>query len=346
MEPRPPRPSRPATPYVSTGSSPSPGPGHAPVPDGGLGAAGRPFDASSAPPAAAPTIGYDPTYSPGAPLSPLNTGRRARLIGPIVAVFILALVIAGIAWAVSRATGGDDNGDETAVAGTTSTDVAAPTEQPAAEGEDNGTQEPTPASEDAETPAETEGGDQPSEEAQPTPASTEPTPTPRPSRERDDARSWLPLQEEVGDAYSRTDNGRRSLEEVASSFPDPADAQTQLAGWGWLENVYREFQLSEDDPNGTQVINVSVHRFESAQGARDALPYYVDGATTSTVAGASGLPDIGSQVRGLEGTTAEGGSLFVLYVRVSDTIIRIAGTSQGGDPRPAVIALAERLLAE
>ena len=78
MEPRPPRPSRPSQPYISTGATPGHpagtpayGPSGEPGSFGGPG----PFDASSAPPAAPPLIGYDPSYSPGSPLTPLDGGH-------------------------------------------------------------------------------------------------------------------------------------------------------------------------------------------------------------------------------------------------------------------------------
>ena len=360
MEPRPSRPSRPSQPYISTGATPGQPAGTPAYGQGGgpgsFGAPG-PFDASSAPPAAPPLIGYDPSYSPGQPLTPLDGGRGSRYLAPLLAVAALAVVVAAVAWAIGRARGCDDDGDGTTAANLNSPIAETATVVPGgSEGEDTATEATAP--EDADTAVPTEapdatGGDQPTlttaqqeSTRRAENAATEDTPTPRPSRERDDARSWLPLTEEVGEGYQRTQNQVRDIAEVAGSFADPADAEAQLAGWGWLENAYREFELPEADPSATNVFNISVHRFETAQGAKDALPYFQDGARTDLVAEGRDLPSLGDQIRALEGTTGEGGQIFIVYVREGDVVIRIAGTSLEGNPREDVLALAERIVAE
>ena len=242
MEPRPSRPSRPSQPYISTGATPGQ-PAGTPAygQGGGPGAFGGPgpFDASSAPPAAPPLIGYDPSYSPGQPLTPLDAGRGSRILAPLLAVAALAVVVAAVAWAIGRARGGDDDATTaanlTTPAAQTSTPVpaggdgqeaaaeatgagvaatAVPTEAPDAAGAGQPTV--TAAQQEGTGPAESE-------------AAAADTPTPRPSRERDDARSWLPLTEEVGEGYQRTQNQVRDIAEVAGAFPDPADAEAQLA---------------------------------------------------------------------------------------------------------------------
>jgi len=260
------------------------------------------------------------------------------------------------AWGISSARGDDD--DEAPVVGQNSPVAATSTTE--AGTVDDGDDEPTvdDAGENPETAAATEGPDAEGD-TEPTLTNGEregtrraeddaaaDTPTPRASRERDDARSWLPLTEEVGEGYARTQNQVRDLAEVAGAFPDAADAEAQLAGWGWLENAYREFQLEGGEADATTVYNISVHRFETATGARDALPYFVDGARGAGVEDATGLPDSGDQIRALQGPTAEGGQLFVVYVREGGVVIRVAGTSLEGDPREDVLALVDRILAE
>lgn len=360
MEPRPSRPSRPSQPYISTGATPGQpagtpayGPGGGP---GSFGAPG-PFDASSAPPAAPPLIGYDPSYSPGSPLTPLDSGRGSRFLAPLLAVAALAVIVASVAWVIGRARGGDDDNDGQAAANLTSPIAETATT------ESGGDQEP-PA-DDATGPADdstaavteapaAEGGAEPTLTAAQQEGTrragnedaAEDTQTPRPSRERDDARSWLPLTEEVGEGYARTQNQVRDIAEVSGTFPEPADAEAQLAEWGWLENAYREFQLEGGESTATTVYNISVHRFETAAGARDALPYFQDGARGAGIEDASGLPDSGDQIRALQGPTAVGGQIFVVFVREGDVVIRVAGTSLEGDPREDVLALVERILAE
>ena len=358
MEPRPSRPSRPSQPYISTGATPGP-PAGTPAygQGGGLGAFGGPgpFDASSAPPAAPPLIGYDPSYSPGQPLTPLDGGRGSRILAPLLAVAALAVIVAAVAWGISRARGGDDDGQ---AAANLDSPVAATATTEAGAGDDPAPTAADPAAGGAATAAPTQAPEAGAAESTLTAAQQEgtrragneaevvDTPTPRASKERDDARSWLPLTEEVGEGYVRTDNGRRDLADVVGAFPDAADAEAQLAAFGWLENVYRQFELPDADSGDTNVYIISVHRFETAQGAKDALPYFQDGARTELVDDATGLPRTGDQIRALEGATGDGARQFVVYVRVDTILIRLAGTSAEGDPREDVLALVDRILAE
>ncbi|MDQ2682996.1 MAG: hypothetical protein M3Y37_05670, partial [Chloroflexota bacterium] len=67
------------------------------------------YDASSAPPAPPPAIGYDPDYSPGQPLTPLRGPRGANIVGPLLAVAALAIIVAAAAFIVSQFRDGDNN---------------------------------------------------------------------------------------------------------------------------------------------------------------------------------------------------------------------------------------------
>lgn len=353
MEPRPSRPSRPSQPYISTGATPGQPAGTPAYGQGGSFGAPGPFDASSAPPAAPPLIGYDPSYSPGNPLTPLDGGRGSRILAPLLAVAALAVIVAAVAWAIGRARGDDDDG--TSAANVNSPVVETSTAAAGGSAEEEPTDDGATGPEGDDTAVPTEGPDA-EDAAEPTltdaqaegtrRASAEDTPTVRASRERDDARSWLPLTAEVGEGYQETDEQRRDIAEVAGAFPDAADAEVKLEEWGWLENTYREYQLEDGDPAATTVFNISVHRFETAAGAKEALPYFQDGARGTGVEEATGLPDAGDQIRALEGPTDEGGRLFVVYVREGGVLIRVAGTSLEGDPREDVLALVDRILAE
>jgi hypothetical protein len=148
----------------------------------------------------------------------------------------------------------------------------------------------------------------------------------------------------VGDGYERTQNDTRNAELVANSFPDPADAATKLEEFGWKENAYREYQLTSGGEADTTTINISVHRFASEAGAKDALSYFANGGMTAqSLTEARNPPDLGEGTIALNGVI-EGGNLYVLYIRQSEFVIRIGGLSVAGDPAETTTTVAERIL--
>jgi hypothetical protein len=337
MEPRPQRPSRATGPFISTGT---PNPPSATA-TGGYGS--QPFDASSAPPAPPPSIGYDPDYSPGQPLAPLRGPRGANIVGPLLAVAALAIIVAAVAFIVSQFRDGndDDNANPTSVAAIN----ASPTDE--VDEEDANSTEPAGAS--TEEPGDDNAEPTNTPRINRTPQSGDEEPTEEDDsndspEERTRARQWLPTNSMVGDGYERTENDTRDAAAVAGSFPDAEDAATKLEEFGWKENAYRNFELENGGENDTTTINVSVHLFDTEAGARDALRYFADGGKT-----AQGLtelddgPDLGEDTIALQGVI-EGGNLYVLYIRQNEFVIRIGGLSVAGDPAETTTTIAERIL--
>jgi hypothetical protein len=348
MEPRPQRPSRATGPYISTGT---PNPPSAPTVKSGSGYGTAPFDASSAPPVPPPAIGYDPDYSPGQPLTPLRGPRGANIVGPLLAVAALAIIVAAVAFIVSQFRGGNDNNPQpTAVVAINASPTAGTDQQANTGAVDNsgGTGNTDPAA-------------QPTSET----ANAEPTRTPRVNRptetggdlsgssdgngsdsnstapsDRTRARQWLPTTKTVGSGYEQSDNGTRDAAQVANSFPNPDEATTKLTEFGWVENAYREFTLPNGSPSDTTVVTVSVHRFDTERGAKDALPYFVSGSNLAEVDKA---PSFGEESTTVQGQL-EAGSAYVIYIRQNDFILRISGFSAEGDPAETTQGIAERIL--
>jgi hypothetical protein len=147
------------------------------------------------------------------------------------------------------------------------------------------------------------------------------------------ARQWLPTESEIGDGFTQTENGSRGQEEVIASFPaDQVEAVTvQLEESGWQENVFRTFTSETAADGDVYVVSISVHRFDSEQGAKDALAIFAEGGRVG-----SGLTEVDADRLG-EGSVVlqgqiEGGNMYVIYVRQDDFVFRIAGLSRGGDP--------------
>jgi hypothetical protein len=344
MEPRPQRPSRATGPYISTGT-PTPPPSGA-NPGSGSGYGTAPFDASSAPPAPPPAIGYDPDYSPGQPLTPLRGPRGANIIGPLLAVAALAIIVAAVAFIISQFRGGNDNNpasQPTAVvaaaasptlAGNSPTQVAAPDQsgQPTSEAGD------AQATNTPKVNRPTETGDLSGSDGTDSSGSS--------SGEKTRARQWLPTTRIVGEGYEQSDNGTRDESEVASSFPDPADAAAKIQEFGWQENVYRGYELSGGAETDTTTINVSVHRFDTEGGAKDALSYFADGGRVGQgLTVVKDAPEFGEGSVTLQGKI-EGGNVYVIYIRQNDFVIRIGGFSPTGDPSEVTNGLAERMLGQ
>jgi hypothetical protein len=347
MEPRPQRPTRATGPYISTGT---PNPPSAPTAKSGSGYGTAPFDASSAPPVPPPAIGYDPDYSPGQPLTPLRGPRGANIVGPLLAVAALAIIVAAVAFIVSQFRGGNDsNPQPTAVIAANASPTAADDQQANTGAVDN------PGGSDNTDPAA-----QPTSET----GAADPTNTPRVNRptetggdlsggsdgngsdgstapaDRTRARQWLPTTKTVGSGYEQTDNGTRDASQVANSFPNPDEAATNLTEFGWVENAYREFSLPSGGASDTTVVTISVHRFETERGAKDALPYFVSGSNLTEVKDAPSYGEDSTTVQG----QLESGSAYVIYVRQNEFILRISGFSAEGDPAETTQGVAERIL--
>src|SRR5689334_24401233 len=68
-------------------------------------------------------------------------------------------------------------------------------------------------------------------------ASAQPTPTTNATST--DLMGLFPSLAQVPPGMRIAENGSRPADEIAATFPDPADAGRQLAAWGWQENAYR-----------------------------------------------------------------------------------------------------------
>jgi hypothetical protein len=307
------------------------------------------FDASSAPPAPPPAIGYDPDYSPGQPLTPLKGPRAANVVGPLLAVAALAIIVAAVAFIVSQFRGDDGETAQptpiAAVSGSPTSETddeegnAGPDEpgatQPEAEGGDEGTNAP----DDAE-PTRTPRVNRPTEEAGDLTSGEDESGGEEPAA-RTTARQWLPTSGDIGEGFNQTNNGRRSEEEVVASFGDGSDAAEQLTAFGWAENVFREFDWPDGGATDTTNVTVSVHRFESEAGAKDAMPYFAAGSGMETVEDAAELGEESISVQAV----LEGGNAYVIYVRQDEFVLRISGFSVTGDPSATTIAVTEAILA-
>ena len=265
----------------------------------------------------------------------------------MLAVAALAIIVAAVAWLVStfRDGGGGDNATQPTavvaiVASPTAADQQGDSPTQAAAPDQSG--QPTSEAGDAQattTPKvnrPTETGDLSGSDGTDTSGSA--------PADRTRARQWLPTTRIVGEGYEQSNNGTRDASEVAVSFPNSDEAATKLAEFGWQENVFREYELSGGAGTDTTTINVSVHRFDTEGGAKDALSYFADGGRVGQgLTEVKDAPSYGEGSVTLQGTI-DGGNVYVIYIRQNDFVIRIGGFSPTGDPAETTNALAERMM--
>lgn len=286
-------------------------------------------------------------YSPGPALTPIDGGRGARLLGPLLALVVLAAVVVAVVFVIVRVFGDDgrDNGANLAAATGTAQSQAAPTSAASAvpTGEPTG---PTNAVAGAdETGAPADGGAPQGESPEPS-ATAEDAAAPEPTRSTASARSMLPTTGDLPDGFQRTEDDKRVKDAVAASFSNSDEATNLLGEWEWRENAYRTFEIPADagaDPNSMTYINISIHRFGTEQGAKSALTYFADDVITTQGLEELDVDRVGEQTRALKGAP-DGANLVVLYIRTNNYLIRIGGSSPQGDPTQDVIAMAEKIV--
>ena len=99
-----------------------------------------------------------------------------------------------------------------------------------------------------------------------------------PPRTLADLQVIFPTAGQVPPGMVLTAQGSRSAAEIAASFPDPVDAGSVLATWGWSVNAYQDYVAgSNAGPETPARLEVSLHQFTSNTGAAYALPYYAHG---------------------------------------------------------------------
>lgn len=75
---------------------------------------------------------------------------------------------------------------------------------------------------------------------------------------------------DLSNGFTITSDDVREADQLAATFPDPADARSRLAAWCWVRQAERIYT------RGWISIDISVHVFGSAAGASLALPWFIE----------------------------------------------------------------------
>jgi predicted metalloprotease len=142
-----------------------------------------------------------------------------------------------------------------------------------------------------------------------------------------------------GQSFRIFDEGATTLDALASGFPDPAEAAQLLLTWGWQGNTYRYYAADDPPADAAGWVELSIHRFASADAAAAALPYFAAGR--ASMLGLSPVPIVlfGDQSEALFGP-AYNGTEMTIYARRGNLLIRATAIAPRGDPRGDVTEVA------
>lgn len=148
----------------------------------------------------------------------------------------------------------------------------------------------------------------------------------------------LPTAADIGATFGAIEDRPRSLEEQATGFSDAAQAARLLAGWGWQENALQRFA------SDTETVDISATRFANADGAAQALPFFLD--DRAAILGqqeSQSIVAIGDEARAVNGFY-NGLYDYTLYVRSGPLLLRISAASESGSPRSSPEAIAQGII--
>lgn len=156
----------------------------------------------------------------------------------------------------------------------------------------------------------------------------------------------LPTVDQVPNDLVIISDGERTLDDVASGFPDPVATIEQFVAWGWEGNVIRAFHVADDtssDPAAIDGIYISIHEFGSPRFAAAALDYSLDAHAADMTLEETGVEELGDYTRALYGKMPYGNEI-TLYVQQGNYLIRLSASSPEGDPVADATALMQTML--
>jgi hypothetical protein len=165
-----------------------------------------------------------------------------------------------------------------------------------------------------------------------------PAPVVRQTTTAPDISSLLPLQHEVPSDLTHTGDQNRTLADVAVNYTSPSETERLFTSWGWKENVTRNYERTGWS-SGVTWVYVSIHRFDSASGALNALEYSLNDQMASTGAWEVSVSPLADTTRALA-TSSD----LTVYVQQGNLLIRLTIAAPGGDPMPMAVSIIQAIL--
>ena len=127
------------------------------------------------------------------------------------------------------------------------------------------------------------------------------------------------------------DEGTSSFEDMVAGLPNPQETAELLNEWGWEENVYRIYASDDPPPDAVGWLSIGVHRFASADGAAEALPYFADARRDALGFEPVDVGLFADQTEAMTGQAVNGEEL-IIYARRGNLVFRVDGMAPIGDP--------------
>ena len=128
---------------------------------------------------------------------------------------------------------------------------------------------------------------------------------------------------------------------VVERLAGGSEATAMVEELGWLEGAYRQFAC-DPPPGGTGWVDLSVHRFDEAQSAADAVTSFAGARAQSTRMQPELAIGLGDRSAALAGQ-AVNGTEYTLYFSSGPRLFAVTGVAPEGDPRADVEAIATAL---
>ena len=142
-----------------------------------------------------------------------------------------------------------------------------------------------------------------------------------------------------GQPFRVADEGATTLDILASGFPNPDEAAALLQEWRWQGNMYRYFASDSPPPNGAGWVELSLHRFGSADTAAAALAYFASARAMALGRAPMEIELFGDQSAAVTGP-AFNGTEMTIYARRANLLIRATAIAPQGNPRADAIEVA------
>ena len=165
---------------------------------------------------------------------------------------------------------------------------------------------------------------------QPCPTATDPT---RPGHRSAMANA---LPSDLPACLQLVEDERLDYATLITRFPGTPDAAEQLEQFGWTDGVHRQYACDPLPETGLNWLDLSVHRFQNAEGASAAVPYFAHARTVGTQ-----LEPMPVEGGGADSTAAitgpsENGYEFTLYHSVGPLLFRVSAVAANRAPQTDV----------
>jgi hypothetical protein len=122
---------------------------------------------------------------------------------------------------------------------------------------------------------------------------------------------------------------------LVQRFPGTPGAADRLRALGWEAGAYRQFACDAPPLGGLNWLDMSIHRFASASGAADAVPFYAGARMTGTQLAEVSAMALGDRSVAIAGPS-ELGAEMTLYLSAGPLLLRVTGIGFEHDPRADV----------